>query len=296
MTTSIRQGRMIAQCLLVAAALAGVQFVATGPAAAAAPAARMVQAHSGPDSTDLKTAAATCPAGTVVYGGGGDIVGGGHEVFLQQLDTFGHPDQFYAQAHEDADGYAGSWSLYAWAVCGPALPGMQYVSNRPAGSSAGFHSATVSCPAGKKVLSVGGSAIGYLAPLSAWSHVILDSITPSADLGSVTVEGYEDQAGTAEAWQAGASAICAYPRPNQRRVSATTAAGAQDKTRSAECPAGTIPYSVGGGLTGAGGQAHMDRLVPHNESGLTGGDIDARTDQDGSSTSWTAEVHLVCGA
>jgi len=54
----------------------------------------------------------------------------------------------------------------------------------------------------------------------------------------VTVEASEDEGGTTGAWQA--SAICAYPRPNQQRISATTAAGPADKTRSVECPARTI--------------------------------------------------------
>jgi len=285
--------RGFAVVLAAMVAALSAQVLGARPAAAA-PAARLVPAQSGPDSTELKTAEAKCPAGTVVYGGGGDIVGGGHEVFLQQLDTFGYTDRFFAQAHEDADGYAGSWTLYAWAVCGPALPGMQYVSSRPAGNSTGFKATTVTCPAGKKVLSVGGSAIGYLGPLTTWRHTILDSLTPSADLTAVTVEGYEDEAGTAEAWQVAASAICAYPRPNQQRITATTAAGPADKTRSVECPAATIPYSAGGGLTGAGGQAHLDRLVPHHESGQTGGDIDARTDQNGTTAAWTASIYLIC--
>jgi hypothetical protein len=172
---------------------------------------------------------------------------------------------------------------------------MQYVSWRPAGDSSAFKSTTVTCPAGKKVLSVGGSAIGYLGPLTTWSHTILDSLTPSADLTAVTVEGYEDEVGTTEAWQVSASAICAYPRPNQQRISTTTTtAGPADKTSSVECPTGTIPYSAGGGLTGARGRAHLDRLVPHSESGLTGGDIDARTDQNGTTLAWTASVYLVC--
>jgi hypothetical protein len=293
MTRPKRPGRRIVFILMAVAAALGAQVVGAHPAAAA-PAAQVTSARSGPDSTELKTAEAKCPSGTVVYGGGGDIVGGGHEVFLQQLDTFGYTDRFFAQAHEDADGYAASWTLYAWAVCGPPLPGLQYVSSRPAGDSASFKATTVACPAGKKVLSVGGSAIGYGGPLTTWRHTILDSLTPSADLSTVTVEGYEDETGTNEAWQVSASAICAYPRPSQQRISATTAADPADKTRSVECPAGTIPYSAGGGLTGARGQAHLDRLVPHSESGLTGGDIDARTDETGTTLAWTASVYLVC--
>jgi len=288
-----RPASRIAIIVAVVTAAITAQTVNAHPAAAS-PAARLVAAQSGPDSTELKTAEARCPSGTVVYGGGGDIVGGGHEVFLQQLDTFGYTDRFFAQAHEDADGNAGSWTLYAWAVCGPALPGMRYVSSRPAGDSTGFKATTVACPAGTKVLSVGGSAIGYGGPLTTWRHTILDSLTPSADLTSVTVEGSEDETGTTEAWQVSASAVCAYPRPNQQRVSAVTPASLADKTRSVECPAGTIPYSAGGGLTGALGQAHLDRLVPHSESGLTGGDIDARTDENGATAAWTASVELIC--
>src|SRR6266496_4418369 len=67
---------------LVLAGVTGVVGVATAGGAAAA-VTTVVQAHSGTDAgTVKKSAVAQCPAGTRVFGGGGDIVGGGHGVAL----------------------------------------------------------------------------------------------------------------------------------------------------------------------------------------------------------------------
>jgi hypothetical protein len=174
---------------------------------------------------------------------------------------------------------------------------MEYVTRKSVADSASRHTVTLSCPDGKKVLSVGGGAITPSLVQETWRHLILDGIRPSADLTTVTVEGYEDEIGTNEPWQVSASAICAYERPNQHRYSVITGSHAQPKELSAECRPGTIPYSAGGDLTGGHGQVHFDRLVPHHESGLTGGDLDARFDQNGVDlTDWTATLHLVCAS
>lgn len=290
-----RLGRSITVSLVAGAALAG-QLLSAGNAVAATPRIQFVQKASATDSTELKTVEAVCPSGTVAYGGGGDIVGGEHQVFLQQLGTFGHADRYFAQAHEDSDGYSGNWTLYAWAACGPELPGMEVVEADSAGDSSSHHTVTAVCPIGKKVLSAGGSAIGYVSPVDAWGHYILNSVVPSDSLTSVTVDGYEDQAHTSYAWETRAFALCAQPRPTMKRIATVTASSTGDKTATAECPSGLVPYGVGGGITGAQGQAHLDRLVQHTQTRFTGGDLDARSDQDGTTAPWSASVYLICGS
>src|ERR1700730_8707223 len=62
---------------------AGVQ--ATLATAASAAPSNVVSGASATDSATRKSAVAFCPANTRVYGGGGDIAGGGHEVALTGL-------------------------------------------------------------------------------------------------------------------------------------------------------------------------------------------------------------------
>ena len=289
-------GRCSATILsVVLLAVTGVAAIAAP--ASAAPATQFVVGQSVTDSTEFRLTGARCPSGTVVYGGGGDIVDGGNEVFLQQLDSFGHTDQFFVQAHEDWAGIYQNWTLYAWAVCGPPLSGMRYVFRRSTADSASRHTVVVSCPEGTRVLSVGGSAVAVTPVHETWRHLILDAIRPSADLTTVTVEGYEDEIGTSEPWRVTASAICAEERPRQLRYTVVSGSDSFRKQLSAECPAGTVPYSAGADLTGPPGQVHFDRLVPHHQSGLTGGDLDARDDRTGTSfTDWTATLHMICAA
>jgi hypothetical protein len=48
-------------------------------------------------------------------------------------------------------------TVKAIAICGPALPGLQYAAAEGKGEGV-FLGGSVACPAGKRVLSVGGQA------------------------------------------------------------------------------------------------------------------------------------------
>jgi hypothetical protein len=283
-----------------ALALTAAQLAVAAPASASVGTdLRLVPGRSATDSGFSKHAVATCPAGTVVYGGGGDIVGGNHEVVLYEIDSRGDRQRFYASAHEDVDGYSGTWTVYAWAVCGPDRPelGLVYTSATDYTNTGerGVR-ATVTCPVGKRVISVGGAAAG---PFWYFRHeaagMVLDSLAPSSDLRWVTADAYQEEGARNNDAGVLATAICGYaPAGLQLTPRVTSAAGTADKTLTGECPTGTRAVSAAGGLNGSGGQAWLDRLVPHHESGLTGGDIDARRDQNGSSRSWSAFLTLIC--
>ena len=290
----------LAALAAVAVALTAAQLALASPASASVGSnLRLVPGQSATDSTFSKQAVAECPAGTVVYGGGGDIVGGGHEVILYEIDSRGDRRRFYASAHEDVGGYSGSWTVYSWAVCGPDRPelGLAYTSaTNYTNTGSRFIRAAVTCPAGKKVISVGGAAAG---PFWFFQHqaagMVLDSVVPSADLRTVTVDAYQEERANNNDAGVLASAVCGYaPAGLQLTQAATGGSSTSDKTLTKECPTGTRAISAAGGLNGAGGQAYLDRLVPHHQSGLTGGDIDARHDQNGSSRSWTASLYLIC--
>lgn len=299
---STRRPRLARLAALTAAAVAltAAQLAFASPASASVGSdLRLVPGQSATDSGYSKTAVAQCPAGTVVYGGGGDIVGAGHEVILYELDSRGDRHRFYASAHEDANGYGGTWTVYAWAVCGPDRPelGLSYIqATKITNTGSRFNRATATCPAGKKVISVGGAVAGtfwyfqHQAP-----GLVLDSLIPSSDLRSVSVDGYQEQAANVNDWGVLATAICGYaPAGLQLAAAVTSGSSTSDKVLTKECPSGTRALSAGGGLTGARGEAHLDRLVPHHQSGLTGGDLDARRDANGSSYSWRASLYLIC--
>ncbi|BFU42030.1 hypothetical protein [Krasilnikovia sp. MM14-A1004] len=295
-----RRPRLISLTFAAAVALTAGQLALSSPASASVGSdLRLVPGQSATDSGFSKQATATCPAGTVVYGGGGDIVNGGHEVILYELDSRGDRQHFYASAHEAVGGYTGNWTVYAWAVCGPDRPelGLAYTSavNSTNTGARGVRT-TVTCPAGKKVLSVGGAAAG---PFWYFQHqapgMILDSLNPSSDLRSVTVASYQEDGANNNDAGTVAAAICGYAPAGLQLVPRTTSASSTaDKALTRECPTGTRAISAAGGLDGAGGQAYLDRLVPHHQSGLTGGDIDTRHDTNGSSRSWTASLNLIC--
>ena len=103
-------------------------------------------------------------------------------------------------------------------------------------------SATVSCPAGKKVL----SASADVTPGD--GDVLIDDVRPNADLQSVTVNALEDETGTTADWAVTAIAICAYPPPGLERVSATSPLNSQNKSVTATCPSGKRVLGTGADL------------------------------------------------
>jgi hypothetical protein len=92
----------------------------------------------------------------------------------------------------------------AVAVCANTiLPRQRLVSVESAMNSTNGKSATAACPAGLTVIGVGGDLYG-------WRHnLVQDDRTISPTANAVTVTGYEDQFGSADAWAVEAFALCA---------------------------------------------------------------------------------------
>jgi hypothetical protein len=288
----IRRSRLLvaSAALLVAAA---VPAVVVSPALAVSGLVVVKAKSTDTGSEDFKWALATCPSGAHVLGGGGDITGGANGVHLSSLlpSPLGFPaDSFYVTAMEDHAGYANSWTLTAWAICASGVTGWEVVTaDVAAAPGSTFTSAMATCPAGKKVIGAGGY-------ISGGSRYILDSIDPSADLTSVTVEVSGDETTPVDGagWGAHATAVCINPVTDQRLVSASTSTSTTNKTKSVTCPLGTKVHGAGGGLTGALGQAHIDRLAPNGTNNQAGVDIDARQDLTGASRAWKAYVYAIC--
>jgi hypothetical protein len=282
----MRRSRIILTGLMSLAATAATVVIATP--ALAVPGLTVVTLTSATDSEGFKVANPVCPAGKVLLGGGADIIGGGHNVQLAgiNLAPLGAPaNSVWASANESGAGWSGNWSITGYAICGTGVTGYQIVqaeSSAPAGST--FASATATCPAGKKVIGAGGRSAGK-------TGYVLDTMDVSADLTSVYVETLATEwaiPGTAPL--AAAYAICINPVAGMVRVGASSAYDSNDKLLTVACPAGKSLHGVGGGMTGAGGQAYLDLLAPSGSSAI----INAREDATGDAGTWKVDIYGIC--
>jgi hypothetical protein len=147
--------------------------------------------------------AATCPFPKLTLGGGGRTNGGNGEVFPHyNLADF----EVLIPGDEDANGFAGLWSVTATAVCANQLSGQEWVFAVSPVDSSASKSVTLNCPAGKRIHGVGGNAIENWP---AWGSVMLNGITPNAALTSVTATAQEVDEGTANNWRVTTYAVCA---------------------------------------------------------------------------------------
>jgi hypothetical protein len=81
-----------------------------------------VTAHSKTGSATTRAAIAECPGTTRLVGTGGRVSDGSGEVLLSAIQPAADLRSLTVTAHEDADGFAGSWSVHAYAVCADELP------------------------------------------------------------------------------------------------------------------------------------------------------------------------------
>jgi len=295
-----RWTRRVLAVVAVTGVCAGLQVTLQG-AASAAPN-RVVSAGSSTDSTARKSATAFCPAGTRVYGGGGDIVGGGHEVALTGLrpvSTFVNGkfvDSFVATAEEDDTGYSGNWSVYAYAICGYAEPSMSIQQGQLAASpGSDRQSASASCPSGTAPIGLGAEITGGNGNVVL--NTVLGNYTTNAyglPTGSAWATGFVDESGFSGSWSITSYAVCAAPPPGLTYKFADSALDSTDKSASVECPIGTSVFGVGGYSDYRNGETHFDRMVPHG-SNWTGADVEIREDQDGFAYNWFGEVEAICG-
>lgn len=166
---------------------------------------RIVSTATASSSTAVQATSAVCPGGTRALGSGASITNPQAQVALQVARASGPGDIVRAQAREDADGYSGSWSVTAHAVCAPAPPGYEVVfGESPERGSEAEKVAFAGCPAGKRVHGA-GAAVSNTAP----AGVALNVIYPFNDLDEVEAFAVEGTP-TSASWDfIVATAICA---------------------------------------------------------------------------------------
>jgi hypothetical protein len=160
----------------------------------------------GMDSTDMKTSVARCPSSTSLYGVGGGV----HWTPTTRrlvIDENWTPNASLTAAsvtaQEDELGTTQGWRVWAQAVCAEPLPGMERVGATSVGGSAASKEVTARCPAGKRVVGMGGDI------RRAHGEVVMTALAPTHDLTGVRVAAREDDTGTVANWYAAAYAICA---------------------------------------------------------------------------------------
>jgi hypothetical protein len=146
---------------------------------------------------------------------------------------------------------------------------------------------TVSCPAGKRVLSV-GSWIAF----GNTNQVLLDDLRPSSDLTSVFVNAVEDETGTTDNWELTAAAICAVPPPGLERVSASSPLNSSNKGVQVSCPTGKRVLGAGADINSLNGQVTLEDIRPN--AALTSVSVNAHEDETGNPANWGVTAYAVC--
>jgi hypothetical protein len=156
--------------------------------------------QSATNGNSPKSVVADCPAGTRLYGLGGEVTGGNGNVFMYRMVPNVTLTGASISAAENAADT--SWTLTGYAICGnPPAAGLVRVSAQTPSNSVSGKNIGVSCPAGRNLIGVGGEIAGRTG------LVVLDDMTPTT-LARVDTAGFENGV-VATSWALAAYGICA---------------------------------------------------------------------------------------
>jgi len=277
----------------VAAAQIGVQLVAAAPASAL-PGLQVVSAISPFNSLASKSITATCPAGKKVVGGGGrvngGVSGGNAKVGVTELRPFtGASDGFAVTGFESDNGFAGSWSVQAYAICANPVAGYQLVTNSNTPSSSSFQLTGVACPSGKRVIGAGARINNPAGQVSLQANNTDNPLSTQA-----TAAGYEDIDGFAGNWGLTSYAIC-IPNPVAGFTIASAASANNSdisKIVNVTCPGGTKVHGISFSTGAGNGDPILEALVPSNAV-PSGAQVIVR-EETGTAENWSVMVQAIC--
>ena len=146
---------------------------------------------------------ATCSDSKKVISAGARISNGDGQVFLDDMAPNGLLTSVTATAYEDQSGYAGNWSLSAYAVCANALSGHEFRTATATPNDSNDNVISVSCPGTKKVHGLGAKMNGAVG------QAFHAGIYPSASLTQGVAISLEDQDGYNNNWTNSIFVICA---------------------------------------------------------------------------------------
>jgi hypothetical protein len=241
------------------------------------------QAVSVTDSSSSKSVDAVCPPYMSVLGGGGAVWDyDAHQVMLTELrPVFAGQDYFHVTAVEPAGGFAGTWTLAAYAICGSARSPI-LVSSSVAAQPAQFEIAKVGCGSGRHAVGAGGAVSG------AAGRVGLQLVRPTGDLLGGWASGRADSTVGLAPWSVTAYLVCAVNYPLSSRYVGHVENRSEAWT---DCPGGgTYVFGTGGGArTVDSGPFYLQSIVP------TGDLISMETSMTGTPTGGGIVSVATCG-
>jgi hypothetical protein len=158
---------LVVAALVAAGTQVVVQALGAAPAAASV-GTNVFTATCASDSEPVKSVAVQCPVGMRVFGGGARIFNGAGRVALATMipSHSASGDAYLVAATERPGTYNEDWSVQGYAVCGPALPGMEIVVSFTTGVK---KEAFASCRDDKVVVgtgaAIGGTKAAYLTSI-----------------------------------------------------------------------------------------------------------------------------------
>lgn len=280
----MRGNRFAATLAALAVALAGVLVGPAAPAQAV-PNPIYVLAVSANNANSPKSVTATCPAGTVVYGAGGSVAGGGNSVVLSDVI----PTMTTVTAWGiEVVAFGGNWSVTATAVCGPNN-GNVIVAYATGFSPVTPKSAIALCPAGTSLYGTGYEL------QAAGGQVFPSIVRPDVALTNVTVGAFA-HGGFAGNWNLIAYAICSAPAADMQLVTAQAALNpASPKaitTPACVAPADNV-HGVGAEVSGGPGDVMLELMAPNPALTTATTAADERV---AVGTNWTAIAYAICSS
>ncbi len=241
---------------------------------------------SASDSSAVKSATATCPAGRRVLGTGALLQAGDQpDLMLDDIRPSADLTSATVNVFEDESGTAADWTASAYALCAPPLPGLERVAATSALNSAN-KSATATCPAGKRVVGAGADVNSFNG------QVFLDDLRPNAALTSVTANGVEDETGNPINWSITAYAVCAQAPAGLERASETSALDSSGfKVIFNACPSGKVLIGLGADVNTFNGQVGISGIFYGGGENIVLGAIE---DDTGNPVQWSLTSYLIC--
>jgi hypothetical protein len=156
------------------------------------------------NSTSPKTAVASCPGSTKVYGLGAELINAQGNVVLDDLTMSKDLSQVSITAYE-IGAWTGSWAVKAYAICANA-PGGGMSRIELTSTQDGTSPKTVTaagCPPGTLLHGMGGEITGGLG------GVIFEDLTPNNLLNTVSATGKEVAGSSGANWEITSYGVCA---------------------------------------------------------------------------------------
>jgi hypothetical protein len=254
----------LSRALVMLGLIAGGSLVATAAPAAAVPGLTIVSTPS-PAVSSTTQVDAVCPAGTVVYGAAGRVIGGGGDVLITDMRPKADLSAVRVEAVEN-DPTPVLWHVVAEAFCAPDNGHNLHlveVANPANGTNLSPRSTWAYCPAGEVMFGAG------FRHVNAGGNVFTAEVEPEIDPFTgepvgVEVESRSDT-GFAGAFDDYAAAVCGIANGSVVSVTSGISANGTDPSYQADssaCPQGAV---TGGGwkVTDNTDGILVDKLAPN---------------------------------